>query len=115
VRTGNRVAEAIDSALVAAVNRGVIKNDRGWLSIDCRNIGDYPRELLIDSLLSAMGRGWTEREEAVRAAARHLGFRRTGPAIRDAFKSVITVAIRRGLLERDGERIRKAKLSNASK
>ncbi len=110
-RTGPRIAEAIDLALVAAVKRGVIKSikrsGRGWLSLDCRQIGDYPRDLLVDTLLSAMGRGWTEREEAVRGAARHLGFRRTGSAIRDAFKSVITGAIRRGLLEYDGTAIRK--------
>jgi hypothetical protein len=106
-RTGPRIAEAIELALVAAVKRGVIKNERGWLSLDCRQIGDYPRDLLIDTLLSAMGRGWTEREEAVRTAARHLGFRRTGSAIRDAFKSVITGAIRRELLERKETAIRK--------
>ena len=28
-RTGNRIAEAIDSALIAAVKRGVVKNERG--------------------------------------------------------------------------------------
>ena len=39
---------------------------------------------------------------AVRAAARHLGFRRVGRNIQAAFKSAINAAIRRGLLERDG-------------
>lgn len=107
-RTGNRVAEAIDSALIAAVKRGVIKNERGWLSLDCRDIGDYPRELLTEMLLAAMGRGWTERDEAIVAATRHLGFRRTGAAIKKAFKSIINGAIRRGLLEYDGSLIRKA-------
>ena len=106
-RTSNRVAEGIDSALIAAVKRGVIKNERGWLSLDCRTISDYPRELLIEMLLAAMGRGWTERDEAIVAAARHLGFRRTGSAIKEAFKSIINGAIRRGLLEYDGSRIRK--------
>ncbi|MGE0883662.1 MAG: hypothetical protein AB7P14_08970 [Blastocatellales bacterium] len=110
-RTGNRVAEAIDLALIAAVKRGVIKNERGWLSLDCRDIGDYPRELLTEMLLAAMGRGWTERDEAVIAATRHLGFRRTGAAIKKAFKSIINGAIRRGLLEYDGSLIRKAQSS----
>lgn len=45
--------------------------------------------------------------EAIRAAARHLGFKRTGSLIRDAFKSAINGAIRRGLLEYDGQLIRK--------
>lgn len=112
-RTEPRIAEAIDLALIAAVKRGVIKSikrsGRGWLSLDCRQIGDYPRELLTEMLLAAMGRGWTEREEAVRAAARHLGFRRTGSAIRDAFKSVFTGAIRRGSLEYEGDSDQKTK------
>lgn len=106
-RTGERIAAAIDSALVAAVKRGVLKNERGMLSLDCRTIHDYPRELLTNALLAAMGRAWIERDEAIKAAARHLGFRRTGSAIRDAFKSVINGAIRRGLLEYDGALIRK--------
>jgi hypothetical protein len=106
-RTGERIAAAIDSALVAAVKRGVLKNERGMLSLDCRTIHDYPRELLTQALLAAMGRAWIERDEAIKAAARYLGFRRTGSAIRDAFKSVINGAIRRGLLEYDGALIRK--------
>ena len=47
--------------------------------------------------------------EAIRAAARHLGFKRTGSLIRDAFKSAINGAIRRGLLEYGGEMIRKTR------
>ena len=78
------------------------------MSLDCREIGHYRRELLFDALLAAMGRGWTERDEAIVAATRHLGFRRTGAAIKETFKSVINGAIRRGLLEYDGSQIRKA-------
>ena len=43
----------------------------------------------------------------IRAAARRLGFRRTGTRITKAFKSVINGAIRRGLLESNGESIRR--------
>jgi hypothetical protein len=53
-------------------------------------------------LLAAMGAAWSTCHEAITAAARHLGFRRTGDKIRKAFKSAINAAIRRGLLERDG-------------
>ncbi len=56
-----------------------------------------------------MGRAWIERDEAIRLAVRHLGFRRTGSAIRKYFKSVITGAIRRGLLSYEGDYIRRAK------
>ncbi len=54
-----------------------------------------------------MGRKRWERDEAIRVAARRLGFARTGSRIRKAFKSAINGAIRRGLLEYDGILIRK--------
>lgn len=59
-----------------------------------------------------MGRKWWKREDAFRAAARHLGYARTGSRIRDAFKSAVNGAIRRGLLEYDGQLIRRAKQSS---
>lgn len=108
-RTGSRIAEAIDSALIAAAKRGVIQNNRGVLSLWSRSISDYTRDELIDTLLSVMGAIWWDREEAIRAAARHLGFKRTGSLIRDAFKSAINGAIRRGLIEYSGSMIRKSK------
>ena len=103
-RTGSKIA---DSALTAAAKRGVIQNNRGALSLLTRNISDYSRDELIDALLSSMGAVWWEREEAIRAAARHLGFKRTGSSIRDAFKSAINGAIRRGLLEYADQMIRR--------
>lgn len=87
----------------------MIQNNRGYLSLLTRNIGDYSRDELINTLLSVMGVVWWEREDAIRAAARHLGFRRTGSSIRDAFKSAINGAIRRGWLEHDGGWIRKVR------
>jgi hypothetical protein len=108
-RTGPRIAQAIDSALIAAAKRGVVFNDRGALTLWSRNISAYSRDELISTLLSVMGVVWWEREEAIRAAARHLGFRRAGSLIRDAFKSAINGALRRGLIERDGQQIRRAK------
>jgi len=106
-RTGSRISDAIDSALIAAAKRGVIYNYRGALALLSRNIGDYSRDELIYTLLSVMGAVWWDREEAIRAAARHLGFKRTGRLIQDAFKSAINGAIRRGLLEYDGQLIRR--------
>jgi hypothetical protein len=108
-RTGNRITEVIDSALLAAVRRGVIANHRGSLFLLRRNIDEYSRDELILALLSAMGRKWIERGEAIRAAARYLGYTRTGSRIQDAFKSAINGAIRRGLLESDKRFIRRAR------
>ena len=67
----------------------MIQNNRGVLALLTRNIGDYSRDELIDALLSSMEAVWWDREEAIRAATRHLGSRRTGSLIRDAFKSAI--------------------------
>ncbi len=56
-----------------------------------------------------MGRKWWAREDAIRAAARRLGYARAGRRIVQAFKSAINGAIRRGLLEYDGQLIRRIK------
>jgi len=96
--------------LRAAVRRGIIASYRGQLEIDCRTIDDYPLDLLVEYLLTAIGGGWLDRGAAVTATARHLGFRRTGRRIVAAIKSAMNSAVRRGLLERDGvNRIRKAR------
>lgn len=64
---------------------------------------------MIAHLLAAMGRKWWLREDAIRAASRRLGYARTGRRIVQSFKSAINGAIRRGLLEYEGERIRRVK------
>jgi len=56
-----------------------------------------------------MGRKWWYRGDAIRAASRRLGFQRAGRQIAAAFKSAINGAIRRGLLEYEGEMIRRIK------
>ncbi len=106
-RLGPRIREFIEGDLVAAVHRGVITTDQGTLRLDCRTIQDYPRELLKKYLFSVMGTTWWDQDEAIRATARYLGFRRTGSAIEEALKSAISGAIRQRRLERDGAVIRR--------
>jgi hypothetical protein len=101
------IVEAIRKHLTVAVRRCILASERGRYALCCRDIGDYNRDELIDALLGAIGRGWTEREDAIRAAARWLGFQRTGRAIQESFKSAINGAIRRGWLEKEGSQIRK--------
>lgn len=107
-RTGPRIDDTVRNNLAVAVRRRILTNEGGVYTLFGRDIGDYARDELIDVLLGAMGRGWTEREDAIRAATRWLGFQRTGRAIQDAFKSAINGAIRRGRLEYEGSQIRKA-------
>jgi hypothetical protein len=56
-----------------------------------------------------MGGAWWDQDEAIRVAARYLGFRRTGKNLKTAFTSAIRGALRQGTLERDGSMIRQVK------
>lgn len=106
-RTGSRIEDRWRNTLRVVVQRRILANKQGAYRLDRRSIADYEREEILDILLAAMPRAWVEREEAIRAAARHLGFRRTGPALQEAFKSAINGAIRRGLIESNKDWIRK--------
>ncbi len=108
-RAGSRVRWAVLQSRRVAVNRGIVRREGDWFYLGCRSIGDYSRDQLIEALLGAMNYSWQERDEAMRAAARYLGFRRAGSAIRDAFKPAINGAIRRGLVEYGGSLIRRAR------
>lgn len=104
-----RIQEEINSALITATHRGIACTNGGLIQADCRKIGDYPRDLLKKYLLGMMKGNWWEQDEAIRAAARHLGFRKAGKSIQAEFTSAIRGAIRQGLIDRDGSLIRRAK------
>lgn len=109
-RLGARIAEVVGNDVRTAVRRGILGQSAGEYSLLCRSIDEYTRDHLVAMLVSAMGNGWQTRTVAITAAARHLGYRRTGRKIATAFKSAINAAIRRGLIERDGpEQIRRAR------
>jgi hypothetical protein len=107
-RVGSAIGAILGNDIRTAIRRGILDNAAGQFRLLCRSIDQYTRDHLIDILLAAMGQGWWDRDEAVSAGARHLGFRRTGSNLHKAFKSAINGAIRRGLIETDGPtRIRK--------
>jgi hypothetical protein len=107
-RVGSTVGEVLGNDIRTAVRRGILDNAGGQFTLLCRAVDQYTRDHLVDILLAALGQGWCDRDEAIVAAARHIGFRRTGPNIRTAFKSAINAALRRGLIEPDGpSRIRR--------
>jgi NADH:ubiquinone oxidoreductase subunit E len=101
-RTGPHIQEVIARDLMAASRRGLIYRDSGMYQLDCRTIDEYKRDDLVKYLAAAVGRTWHTRDEAIKAASRYLGFRRTGRNIKAAFKSAINAGIRRNLLDRDG-------------
>lgn len=108
-RVGGRIEETLDNDIRTAVRRGILENTPEGLRLLCRDITQYQREFLIEQLLAGMGSTWWEREQLIDGTARFLGFRRTGPVIRDTLKSAINGAIRRGMLEHEGTRVRRTK------
>ena len=107
-RLGNRVRNELLADLTTAVRRGILKNENGLLSPDCRTIADYPRDFLKTQLLAAIGSTWVTRKDAATLLARHLGFARTGPAIAETARSLINGLIRTGGLHAEGREIRRA-------
>jgi hypothetical protein len=101
-RTGSYIQDVIGRHVMAASRRGVIYRDSGLYQLNCGTINDYELDDLVKYLAAAVGRTWHTRDEAIQAAARYLGFRRTGRNIQAAFKSAINAGIRRNLLDRDG-------------
>lgn len=106
-RTSKQVAKAIDNALRAASRRRIVFTEAGRVYVDCQHIGQYDREDLKKTLLGVVGRTWTDHDEAITAAARHLGFERTGKKIKQALTSALTGLLRQGELERNGNDIRR--------
>jgi len=101
-RVGTAIREVLGRDLLTAVKRGILENDRGELRLFARNLTDYHRDDLKANMLSAIGRGWVEREEAIRLLARWLGFARTGSEMKLEGKSLINGLIREGRLESEG-------------
>ena len=108
-RTGARIREELDNTLRTAVRRRILVSEHGALRLFATTIEQYDRELLKEQFLASLsGRQWIERDDAIRAFARWMGFRRTGPAIDDAARSLINGLLREERLERDRSQIRRA-------
>jgi hypothetical protein len=106
-RVGSKIEEILDSDIRTAVKRGILENERGTLKMLCKTIEGYEREFLKDQFLASIGRPWVEREEAVRAFTRFMGFRRAGEKIQDTVRSLINGLLREDRLESDGHLIRR--------
>jgi len=55
---------------------------------------------------AARNRGWMERTELLREVAGLLGYQRLGSRIRETLKGHLRAAIRRGIIEADGDSVR---------
>jgi hypothetical protein len=100
--------EEYDNVIRAAIRRRILERRNGGLALGARTIGDYDRSFLKDQFIASMREhGWTERDDVIRGFARWLGFRRTGPFIDEAARSLINGLIRDGRLESHGSQIRR--------
>jgi len=104
---GKSICKELSGDIRAAVRRGVLDNTGGQYSILCRHIGQYDPDFLRHQFLAAIGSAWIDRDDAIRQAARHLGFRRAGQAIQRALRSAINSALRRAELARRSTQIRR--------
>lgn len=104
----SRIHDTIENALRTAIGRKILANKGGALRLSARNIAQYERNLLKEQFLASLsGRPWVERDEAIRAFARWMGFRRTGRSIDETARSLINGLLREGRLERNGQLIRR--------
>ncbi len=108
-RVSPNIRETASSLIRAAVRRGILAKENGQYALLARSGANYTRDHLIDSLLSSINGIWTDRPEAIRATARHLGHRRASPAFQQSMKSAINGALRRQIVESNGPQIRKAR------
>jgi Type ISP C-terminal specificity domain len=99
----------LEQALRTAVDRGILASERESLRLSARNIEQYERSVLKEQFLASLsGQPWVERDDAIRAFARWMGFRRTGRSIDEAARSLINGLLREKRIERNGSHIRRA-------
>ena len=103
----SRIHAAVENALRIAIGRSILANESGALRLSARSIEQYERDLLKEQFLASLsGRPWIERDDAIRAFARWMGFRRTGRSIDETARSLINGLVRERRIEREGSRIR---------
>jgi len=103
-RKGPKIEEALRNHLRAAIRRRIIEADGPSLvRAGTGTMADYDLEELRETFRSVIRKGTQyEREEVIHALARYLGFARVTDTSRDAIKSAINSAIRRGVLGYEG-------------
>lgn len=110
---GSNIRAALSGDIRAAVRRAILERRGGQYHRLCASIDQYEpgflREMFLASLADQRNpRTWIDQDEAIVAAARYLGFERTGPRIQKQMKTAIRTLIRNGDLECDGNLIRRS-------
>jgi hypothetical protein len=104
------VRKVLKRHLRAAFLRRVVgRREDGMLILVTVRFSDYePTELIrtISSVTKPTGRVW-EREDVVRNVAAYFGFERVTDSVRERMKSALNSAIRKGILAREGQLLRR--------
>jgi hypothetical protein len=112
-RPNSPIRAEIDSVLRCAVERGILESSGDVLQLAARSIQQYSRDDLKTQFLASLPTSaWIDRDDAIRAFARWLGFRRTGSAIDESTRSIISGLLRENRLERSGSKIRRLAIGN---
>ena len=106
-RTGSRIADVLDDAIRTAVRRGFVEREEDLLKLYRSPIDTWDRDWLKREFLAAIGRPWIEREDAVRAFSRWLGYRRTSPLFDETTRSIINGLLRENRLEANANFVRR--------
>ena len=106
-RTGSRIADALDDAIRTAVRRGFVERAEDQLKLYRSPIDTWDRDWLKREFLAAIGRPWLEREDAIRAFSRWLGYRRTSSLFDETARSLINGLLREGRLEANANFVRR--------
>ncbi|MES3021463.1 MAG: DEAD/DEAH box helicase family protein [Pseudomonadota bacterium] len=109
-RTSARIRKRIDGVLRAAVRRGIAVREAGMMRLWRRSVNDYATEELKVQFLAALsnqGAGMIEREVAITAFARWMGYARTRSVIAGVAASLIRGLLRQGRLEANRTQIRR--------
>jgi len=108
-RVSSRIYSILKGHIIAAIRRDVLETESGWVRIKTSTIEKYHPNDLIRTLWSVLPKNrYFSREDTMRAAAEHLGFRRLTEKARMNIKAAMRVAIRRGILKGDKEDIWRA-------
>lgn len=109
-RMSGDARETLDDAVRRAVRRGVAENDGDTLRLLARSIEDQDRDFLKEQFLaalSALSRGWVERDDALQAFKAWMGYGRLGAVIENTARSLVQGLLQQRRLEAQGSQIRR--------
>ena len=109
-RLGTQIRTQLKNSVRTAIRRKLLEANGSKLRLFATTIDDYSYDYLREVLISVARSGKLyDRETLCRSIANHLGFTRLTLDTLRVLKSTLNSAIRRGILERVGQDVRRTK------